>query len=378
MNPPPIQLRSSRRADSEPEMPAPEDMLPYTPLGELTVADMEAEQVWEQLELRAEGICRVVKEVGSGDAPDEDEDEREHDEFGSGSDDEMTAEEWERMMEEEYDGASGSEDEDDDEEDGEIRWNSDEEMEMGSDLGSDLGSEGSDVEGEDDEDDDDDEASGSDVEMDDASDAGSAGSDDRYAPGPSKPRTLHPVLDDQFFSIDEFNRVTEELEAGRVTSGALGGDEDEDAELDDIGQMFLEEGDDDAGESSEAEPCKQGIQLPWLQLAQRTLLTRQKSCTATSLPRPSACPMPRAARRTRPRRSGPRRARSCSTRRRRRRPASPRSRSATSWSASREICSTTATTTTRTPWRVSQEPPRVEGPGRCLVLFLCLPYIAEC
>jgi U3 small nucleolar RNA-associated protein MPP10 len=55
-------------------------------------------------------------------------------------------------------------------------------------------------------------------------------------------------LDDQFFSIDEFNRMTEEQEATRVTSGRLGGDEDEEADLDDVGHLFLEEGDDDAGE----------------------------------------------------------------------------------------------------------------------------------
>jgi hypothetical protein len=35
----------------------------------------------------------------------------------------------------------------------------------------------------------------------------------------------HPTLDDAFFSIDAFNRETEELEALDVTSGALGADE---------------------------------------------------------------------------------------------------------------------------------------------------------
>lgn len=33
----------------------------------------------------------------------------------------------------------------------------------------------------------------------------------------------HPTLDDQFFSIDAFNRFTEEAEATSTSSGSLGG-----------------------------------------------------------------------------------------------------------------------------------------------------------
>lgn len=43
----------------------------------------------------------------------------------------------------------------------------------------------------------------------------------------------HPTLDDPFFSIHEFNRETEELEALQVTSGKLGKDDDEDDDFDD-------------------------------------------------------------------------------------------------------------------------------------------------
>lgn len=264
MDPPRIETRSAATKIVGDDVPvlAPEELLPYTPLGELTTEDMDAEQVWSQLELRAEGICAVVKEVGSGESPSDmdDEEEEESEEEGSeeGSEEEMTAEEWERMMAEEgYEEGESDEEGEESGSDGEIRWNSDEEMEGVSEEGS--GEEGSEEGSEDeegsDEDGDEEEEEGSDIEMEDAEDdddasSASAGSDDRYAPGPSKPRgKMHATLDDQFFSIDEFNRLTEEQEAGRVTSGALGGDEDEEAELDDFGDMFLKEGDDDAGES---------------------------------------------------------------------------------------------------------------------------------
>lgn len=41
----------------------------------------------------------------------------------------------------------------------------------------------------------------------------------------------HPELDDRFFSIDDFNRQTEEAEAAFATRGKLG-DDDEDSEDD--------------------------------------------------------------------------------------------------------------------------------------------------
>ena len=73
--------------------------------------------------------------------------------------------------------------------------------------------------------------------------------DDRAAlfgdePGPSKSRSKrqHPTLDDNFFSIDDFNRSTEEAEAARVSSGQLGGDRDDEDDEDlgeDIGDMML-------------------------------------------------------------------------------------------------------------------------------------------
>lgn len=241
---PTIILRSAKPAE-EIKKPSPEELLPYTPLSALTVDGMDPEQVWAQLELRAEGLCRIIKEVAQPEADDEDgsvmgweEEEEEED-----STEDMTVEEWEKMMAEGgYEEGMSDEEGSDEEEDSEMESEDDEDVEMGSgsegelELGSDeegLLDEDEDEEGEGEEDDDEDEATDDDA-------------DDGYAPGPSKPRTAqHPTLDDTFFSIDDFNRQTEEMEAGRVTSGALGGDEDEEAELEDLGAMFLEEGGDD-------------------------------------------------------------------------------------------------------------------------------------
>lgn len=56
----------------------------------------------------------------------------------------------------------------------------------------------------------------------------------------------HPTLDDSFFSIDAFNRETEELEALDVTSGNLGASSDEDAlEEDDNDDPEQDDDDDD-------------------------------------------------------------------------------------------------------------------------------------
>ncbi len=52
----------------------------------------------------------------------------------------------------------------------------------------------------------------------------------------------HPTLDDEFFSIDAFNRLTEESEATLLSGGALGkprggGEDDEDDEQDDADDL---------------------------------------------------------------------------------------------------------------------------------------------
>jgi hypothetical protein len=61
----------------------------------------------------------------------------------------------------------------------------------------------------------------------------------------------HPTLDDDFFSIDAFNRITEEAEATKMSSGRLGDeDEEEEEEEEDLAGLMTGGGgalDDDEG-----------------------------------------------------------------------------------------------------------------------------------
>jgi hypothetical protein len=76
--PTPILLRSTKGKGKEtsPARMEPENVLPHTPLSELTTYGLEAEQIWEQLELRAPGYIKVAKEIiSAGGRPPIDEDE---------------------------------------------------------------------------------------------------------------------------------------------------------------------------------------------------------------------------------------------------------------------------------------------------------------
>ncbi|WWD16229.1 hypothetical protein CI109_100655 [Kwoniella shandongensis] len=310
LEPPSVNLRSSKKGKADSPAPAaadPTSFLPYTPLTVLTTDGLDPEQVWAQLELRTEGICKVVKEVGAGE-PNPNDDDDEDDEGGEedDSDEDMTVDEFRQMlveagnkkaekmsdeeimemMEDEDDedadedeeemsveefrqmlvesGEKGAEkltdeeimalmedSEDESDEEGGVSFNDDddefdddddEDEEMGSDENDEF--EGLDGEeslsGEEDEDEEEDDEGDLDegLENDDENDD----EDALFGAGPSQPRSKsksHPTLDDEFFSIDDFNRQTEELEAGRVTSGRLGGDEDDEEELGDVGAMML-------------------------------------------------------------------------------------------------------------------------------------------
>lgn len=128
LEPPTIELRSSTKKVEEEQVKGdPADLLPYTPLSSLTTDGMDPEQVWAQLELRNDGLCKVIKEVGPNDDMDmegEGEDEDEESVFDEeDSTEDMTEEEWRALMAEngyeEGDSASGSEGEDEEDEEDE-------------------------------------------------------------------------------------------------------------------------------------------------------------------------------------------------------------------------------------------------------------------
>ncbi|ORX33861.1 Mpp10 protein-domain-containing protein [Kockovaella imperatae] len=297
LEPPTISTRSTAKANGkhkangtgeveEDEAIDPDSVLPYTPLSGLTTEAMDIEQIWAQLELRNEGLVQVLKHVGplemddedslgGSESSDEDDDDDEEDEDDL---EDMTEEEFREMM---LRGDLGDSDEDDgsDEEDGSgddqvdfyddgVEGDSDEEeddeeeqdeadedmndedLELGSESDDGLDLEGSEgLESNEDEEQDDDDDDGEDEDEEDLDEEGEDEPDDRALlfdedeAGPSRPRTKkrHPTLDDDFFSIDDFNRQTEEAEAGQLSSGRLGGDEDEDEEeLDeDIGGLMI-------------------------------------------------------------------------------------------------------------------------------------------
>ncbi|KAK8869509.1 hypothetical protein IAR55_000074 [Kwoniella newhampshirensis] len=337
LEPPSVNLRSSTKSKTKAASPPaadPSSFLPYTPLTVLTTEGLDPGQIWAQLELRTEGISKVVKEVGAGEQSPNDEDEDEEREGeDSGSDEDMTVDEYREMlvnagrkeaakmtdeeitelmelsdedsdddddeeemsvdefrqmliesgekgaekltdeeitalMEDSDDGsdeegafsfkdqADNSEDDDDEEdeeEDQEMAFDEDDELansdiEAGSDEGisgqDDEDEEGEEDEGEEEEDDQEGDEDDIGEELGDGDDEESA----LLGAGPSKPRSKsksHSTLDDEFFSIDDFNRQTEELEAGRVTSGRLGGVEDDEEELGDVGALMLGEAADD-------------------------------------------------------------------------------------------------------------------------------------
>lgn len=285
LQPTEIQLRSAKKATTPvaalPSKKA-EDILPFTPLGELTVEGLDNGQVWAQLELRNGPMAEVMREVGPGEVGNDDEEAiirpEESDSDSEGSMDEEDFRQYcleNGMDPDEFEAMEGSDDSEDSEDyDDEVVWKDEMDSDEEDSDEEDSDEDGDDIEldSEDEEDDNDeldveisgddeddlldeeeDEEQDGDVTM--ASTAEEEGDDDVEAlfgrAGPSR-RPRHPTLDDEFFSIDEFNRLTEEAEAGRLSGGKLGGDEDEDDnEFGDIGELMLR-GAEDADSTSHA------------------------------------------------------------------------------------------------------------------------------
>ena len=197
-----------------------------TPLSELYVKDMGVEQIWSQLELRAKTICELVDLVFEGEYPDPEEllksvtDEKEEA-------DEMEIDEEDRDMKNNQE--KGDEDQDE------------EESSEDEDLGEHI-----------------------------MTLSGEAPKPKRNGPSvhlnrkdledrPARPRKgpKHPVLDDDFFSIQEFNRETEGAEARSSTRGRLkkAGSDDEDEDDNDSVDLFADVGEDveDAGSDEDGD-----------------------------------------------------------------------------------------------------------------------------
>ncbi|KIJ25602.1 hypothetical protein M422DRAFT_273415 [Sphaerobolus stellatus SS14] len=201
-----------------------------TPLEGLLLDGMDDDQVWAQMELRTGPLCDILRKVVI--------EQEIEDEEGEGMDDgeELDMEDMEGMEglvddeefdsdEEYYDEEGMDEDDDDDEEDDE-EDEEDEEDDGSSTLGEDVMTL----------------RDPSDEEPSDKEDNEDAMDLDRPIRPLSKNKKGkqraggHPVLDDGFFSLAEFNAETEEAESKGVSRGRLSKDEDDedDEDLDDV------------------------------------------------------------------------------------------------------------------------------------------------
>lgn len=238
--------RSQAKAAAEKHSPTPppktdEDIWKLTPIDFLLVDGMNDDQVWAQLELRTANICETLKDILDG---------------------ESIADENEGV-----DIDAEGEDDDDDDDDGEIDYD-DEEDEVGLD-GFDNGEGDEDI-GSDEEDEDENEkgfpeeiTNLRDPSDEESADEGTDEEEDGLGDGdvgmdldkssfsskfksnsttilsPELKRTKgHPILDDGFFSLAEFNAEVERAEAKRVSRGQLNDEDDEDEDLESDIDLF--------------------------------------------------------------------------------------------------------------------------------------------
>ncbi|KII94333.1 hypothetical protein PLICRDRAFT_50314 [Plicaturopsis crispa FD-325 SS-3] len=242
------QTRSQARATSSgkrkrsptPPPPPPKSIFKETPLTALFVEGMNADQVWEQLDLRAKSVCEMLEEALEGGPGKEDEDE---DEDGEGADEE---DELKKALQE-------------------LREQMGEDVDFdGMDLDG-LEEDGSDEEDEEEEsenDGDDADLGETTMELRDPSDDEASEDADDHPPSmldvlqkrrpPKRKAGGHPVLDDGFFDLAAFNAETERAEARAVSKGRLSkGSDDEDSDDEGTVDLFapisMEEDFDEAG-----------------------------------------------------------------------------------------------------------------------------------
>ncbi|KAG9103460.1 hypothetical protein FRC06_010657 [Ceratobasidium sp. 370] len=220
--------RSQKRKREEVARP-PSLFFKPTPKAGLWNPSLSAAKLWERMEHRTGPLCGILDAVVTPEAVIEEEDEEEEDSDGVIQEDEDSEAEY-VADEDEMDYSMSDDDEDEDEEEGE---DGDEDDEIVSDGESLLGdttmelSRGDDrSESSEDGDEADEEITGGYLDGLDL--------DREVNPQRAAKRRAHPTLDDDFFSIDDFNRETEALEAQSRSSGALDDDdeeEDEDVDL---------------------------------------------------------------------------------------------------------------------------------------------------
>ncbi|KAG9030404.1 hypothetical protein FRB95_003962 [Tulasnella sp. JGI-2019a] len=185
-----------KRSPSPPVLKAKQPKFSLTPIDTLYLDGMGPDQIWEQLELRTRNICNTLESLIERD------DESEADGEGEGpSSGVMGPGNGEEAVDVNGDVPFGFDEDDDDSEEDVSEEDSDEEE-------SSTGSEEEDL-GE------------TSISLQDT------GSDLEEASRPLRKGARHPVLDDDFFSIDDFNRQTEMLEAKRRGSGRLSKKDDE-------------------------------------------------------------------------------------------------------------------------------------------------------
>ena len=282
----PAEAESSRKRkrsdESDEDAPAPHPLFPPTALDALVLPGMGDEQLWQQLELRSAKLSRVLDAFMTSEQ-DEEDDEAESESSGDAhalNDIEEEGDEDEEddaasvASDEGFPGASDLSDVDPNdvfieplqtEEEQQARKAEKEREEMmriysnadpallealmNEEQGGDV-----DVSGDDEGDEEGDEG---DEEDDQQGARGASILDSLDEPGTGQQRRAkHPTLDDDFFSIDDFNRMTEADERHGMTSKAnLSGEDEEDGD-DDL-DLFaaVEEGEDDeeAGEKPAAE-----------------------------------------------------------------------------------------------------------------------------